>query len=49
MSELSFPDYFGRNWDALVDCLHDWRGHAAEMHDLAVLIDEADEPAGADA
>ncbi|MFE2022395.1 barstar family protein [Streptomyces sp. NPDC059499] len=24
--ELSFLGYFGHNWDALVDCLHDWHG-----------------------
>ncbi|MFD0353988.1 barstar family protein [Streptomyces sp. NPDC127110] len=39
---LSFPGYFGRNWPALVDCLHDWHGHGADSKDIAVLIDHAD-------
>jgi len=46
--ELSFPSYFGRNWSALVDCLHDWHGHGADTKALAVLIDEADDLVGAD-
>jgi hypothetical protein len=33
--ELSFPGYFGHNWDALVDCLRDWHGHGADTKDLA--------------
>ncbi|MFG1654517.1 barstar family protein [Micromonospora sp. NPDC049275] len=41
--ELSFPGYFGHNWDALVDCLHDWHGHDAADQTLVVLIEEADE------
>jgi hypothetical protein len=45
---LSFPDYFGYNWAALADCLHDWHGHGSETKDLAVLIDGADELVGAD-
>jgi hypothetical protein len=40
---LSFPDYFGRNWDALADCLHDWHGHGALTKDLAVVIEDADQ------
>ncbi|MFJ3876793.1 barstar family protein [Streptomyces sp. NPDC090077] len=39
---LSFPGYFGRNWHALVDCLHDWHGHGGDTKDVAVLIDDAD-------
>ncbi|MEU9742669.1 barstar family protein [Micromonospora chersina] len=46
--ELSFPGYFGHNWHALVDCLHDWHGHGADTKDLAVLIDRADNLATAD-
>ncbi|MEV0529387.1 barstar family protein [Streptomyces sp. NPDC050439] len=46
--ELSFPAYFGHNWDALVDCLHDWHGHGGETKDVAVLIDHADDLLGAD-
>jgi hypothetical protein len=46
--ELGFPSYFGRNWDALADCLHDWHGHGTDAKDLAVLIDPADHLAGAD-
>jgi len=46
--ELSFPAYFGHNWHALVDCLHDWHGHGADSRALAVLIDGADELARAD-
>lgn len=45
--ELSFPDYFGRNWDALVDCLHDWHGHGTHTNDIAILVDRADELLGA--
>ncbi|MEV6964415.1 barstar family protein [Hamadaea sp. NPDC051192] len=41
--ELSFPSYFGHNWDALVDCLHDWHSHANLTDDVAIMIDDADE------
>lgn len=40
--ELSFIGYFGHNWDALVDCLHDWHGPGHGDQDLAILIDHAD-------
>lgn len=40
--ELSFPGYFGHNWDALADCLHDWHGHKTAGQGLAVLIDDGD-------
>ncbi|GAA4971055.1 barstar family protein [Actinoplanes utahensis] len=46
--ELSFPGYFGRNWDALADCLHDWHGHEFRGQGLAVLIEDADHLAHAD-
>jgi hypothetical protein len=46
--ELSFPGYFGHNWDALVDCLHDWHGHETAGQGLAVLIDDSDHLAHAD-
>jgi hypothetical protein len=46
--ELSFPGYFGRNWDALADCLHDWHGHQFDAQGLAVLVDDADHLTQAD-
>ena len=47
---LSFPDWFGRNWDALEDCLTDLSWYPAQGHvfvfdsvtpddDVGVLID----------
>ncbi|MFD3467982.1 barstar family protein [Streptomyces sp. NPDC058682] len=41
--ELSFLGYFGHNWDALVDCLHDWHGPGHGSQDLAILIEHADD------
>ncbi|MGO4459904.1 barstar family protein [Streptomyces sp. M-16] len=46
--ELSFVGYFGHNWDALVDCLHDWHGPGHGNQDLAILIDHADDLRHAD-
>ncbi|MFF1698242.1 barstar family protein [Streptomyces sp. NPDC058257] len=46
--KLRFPGYFGHNWDALVDCLHDWHGHGGKTKDIAVLIDNADSLLGAE-
>ncbi|WP_053785556.1 barstar family protein [Streptomyces sp. XY332] len=40
--DLSFLGYFGHNWDALVDCLHDWHGPGHGEQNVAVLIDNAD-------
>jgi len=37
---LSFPDYFGSNWDALVDCLSDLSWWPGEQ----VIIDHAGIP-----
>ncbi|MEU7576462.1 barstar family protein [Streptomyces sp. NPDC041068] len=45
---LSFPGYFGHNWDALVDCLHDLHGHEVGARDVAVLIEHADATLGGD-
>ncbi|WP_144126658.1 barstar family protein [Catellatospora sichuanensis] len=45
--EMSFPGYFGHNWDALADCLHDWHGHGSSTKNVAIVIDNADELLGA--
>lgn len=41
--DLSFLGYFGHNWDALVDYLHDWHGPGHGDQDLAILIEHADD------
>ena len=33
--DLDFPDTFGQNWDALVDCLTDW--HAGSARRLVIV------------
>ncbi|NCS65498.1 MAG: barnase inhibitor [Hydrogenophilales bacterium CG03_land_8_20_14_0_80_62_28] len=38
---LAFPDWFGRNWDALADCLTDLSWHEGAV---ALLIDDAAVP-----
>ena len=43
--EMPFPDYFGHNWDALVDCLSDPYLHTSSV---AVLVDDADLLLGAE-
>lgn len=41
--ELEFPSYFGRNWDALVDCLDDLHGSWHGNRPVLVVVDGADE------
>ncbi|MER6678514.1 barstar family protein [Streptomyces sp. NPDC000983] len=45
---IGFPGHFGRNWDALVDCLDDLHGHAAGKAGIAVIVHGADTLLGAD-
>jgi hypothetical protein len=35
--QLSFPDYFGWNWDAFYDCLGDLSGVDDEIHEVVVV------------
>ncbi|MFG2782941.1 barstar family protein [Streptomyces prunicolor] len=39
---LEFPGYFGRNWDAMVDCLDDLHGSWHGGRAVAVVIGDAD-------
>ncbi|WP_399888137.1 barstar family protein [Streptomyces sp. BBFR51] len=39
---LRFPGYYGNNWDALVDCLHDLCGEVTGGVGVAGVIQEAD-------
>ncbi|MFJ8085037.1 barstar family protein [Streptomyces sp. NPDC096205] len=39
---LRFPGYFGRNWDALVDCLDDLCGEVTGGVGMAGVISDAD-------
>jgi len=34
-NELSFPDYFGHNWDALLECLNDF--HWIDAHEIVLI------------
>ncbi|MGW7141899.1 barstar family protein [Streptomyces xanthophaeus] len=45
---IGFPGYFGRNWDALVDCLDDLHDHATGGVGIVVIVHGADELLGAD-
>jgi RNAse (barnase) inhibitor barstar len=40
---LQFPDYFGRNWDALVDCLDDLCGAVTGGVGIVGVIHDADQ------
>ncbi|WP_432118402.1 barstar family protein [Streptomyces sp. bgisy032] len=45
---LRFPGYFGRNWDALVDCLDDLCGEVTGGVGIAGVIHDADRLLDAD-
>ncbi|MFB7929161.1 barstar family protein [Streptomyces sp. NPDC056039] len=45
---LRFPGYFGRNWDALVDCLADLCAEVTGGVGIAGVIHDADRLLGAD-
>ncbi|MCF2527121.1 barstar family protein [Yinghuangia soli] len=44
---LAFPGYFGRNWDALVDCLSNLHGQVRQR-DMAVVVEAAESLLDAD-
>lgn len=44
---LGFPAYFGRNWDALIDCLGDFEHRSARR--VVIVWKEADQTLAADA
>ncbi|HTH46543.1 MAG TPA: barstar family protein [Candidatus Limnocylindria bacterium] len=40
--KMSFPSYFGHNWDALIDCLDDLHGDWHGNRDVVIVIKDFD-------